>query len=287
MPINCALLAELGAVDEPAITPTGKRASRSCRWAARGPHDPRSAAARVRWPRCWSPARSDVQDVRDHPLEAQQAADRSTKFDDESRVHGDLPGAVGGGSRKGAVSTATPPRKPQQQAGSHKLSNRQQGSACATASSTPRRDARNWRPSTPQLPHTWPLASTAWRVSSAPAAYEQLHHARHARRRARSSNIRPAKRPATATGTSARAASSTSPPSRGTHLSQNPAAGSSPPSELQVEAPRACSAAASYRPAWLPGVYAHVIKDAARTAPGRRGRRGDPFDIYILTSVYN
>ncbi len=160
-----ALLAELGAVDEAnELTAIGRELSRL-------PLDPRIGrmilAARDR--QALSEvlviaAALSVQDVRDRPLDQQQAADQKHKlFDDEKsefsgylklwrwielgRGHGDA----------GQV---------------HKLSNRQQEQRLREHFVSPRR-VREWRDIHSQL-HTV-VAEHGWRLNTAPATYEQVH----------------------------------------------------------------------------------------------------------------
>ncbi len=118
-----------------------------------------------------------VQDVRDRPLEAQQAADeKHKKFDDEKSefmgylklwnwieegrgVHGH-PGPHG---HPGAANTQTD---------THKLSNRQQEQRLRESFVNPRR-VREWRDIHTQL-HTV-VAEQGWRLNGSPATYEQVH----------------------------------------------------------------------------------------------------------------
>jgi len=112
-----------------------------------------------------------VQDVRDRPLEAQQAADeKHRKFDDEKSefmgylklwawieqgrgVHGHAGGAT-------------------QHTDQHKLSNRQQEQRLRESFVNPRR-VREWRDIHIQL-HTV-VAEHGWRLNGSPATYEQVH----------------------------------------------------------------------------------------------------------------
>jgi ATP-dependent helicase HrpA len=156
------LLAELGAVDEQnELTATGREL-------AKLPLDPRVGRmileARTR------DALSEVliiasamsvQDVRDRPLEAQQAADAAhKKFDDEkSEFIGDLKlwkwlEAARGGT------------------GEHKLSHRKQETLLRDNFISPRR-VREWRDIHSQL-HTV-VAEHGWRLNGADATYEQIH----------------------------------------------------------------------------------------------------------------
>ena len=156
------LLAELGAVDEQnELTATGREL-------AKLPLDPRVGRmileARTR------DALSEVliiasamsvQDVRDRPLEAQQAADAAhKKFDDEkSEFIGDLKlwkwlEAARGGSAE------------------HKLSHRKQEALLRDNFISPRR-VREWRDIHSQL-HTV-VAEHGWRLNGVDATYEQIH----------------------------------------------------------------------------------------------------------------
>ena len=156
------LLAELGAVDEQnELTATGREL-------AKLPLDPRVGRmileARTR------DALSEVliiasamsvQDVRDRPLEAQQAADAAhKKFDDEkSEFIGDLKlwkwlEAARGGSAE------------------HKLSHRKQEALLRDNFISPRR-VREWRDIHSQL-HTV-VAEHGWRLNGVNATYEQIH----------------------------------------------------------------------------------------------------------------
>ncbi len=167
-----ALLAELGAVDEAnELTPIGKELSKL-------PLDPRVGRmileARNRQ------ALTEVliiasalsgQDVRDRPLEAQQAADeKHKKFDDErSEFMGYLKlwkwieegrGNHGHGGQAG------------QQIDSHKLSNRQQEQRLRESFVNPRR-VREWRDIHSQLMTV--VTEHGWRLNASPATYEQVH----------------------------------------------------------------------------------------------------------------
>ncbi|NHK98329.1 ATP-dependent RNA helicase HrpA [Rubrivivax benzoatilyticus] len=139
-----------------------------------------------------------VQDVRDRPLEQQQAADeKHRKFDDEKsefvgylklwhwieegrgHVHaGGLP-LPASGERVGVRGRAAPPPSPQPSpAGgrgseaTHKLSNRQQEQRLRESFVNPRR-VREWRDIHSQLLTV--VAEHGWRLNTAPATYEQLH----------------------------------------------------------------------------------------------------------------
>ena len=118
-----------------------------------------------------------VQDVRDRPMEAAQAADeKHKKFDDEKSefmgylklwawieagrgVHGHPVAGAGAGV------AATP-------IDSHKLSNRQQEQRLRESFVNPRR-VREWRDIHSQL-HTV-VAEHRWRLNASPATYEQIH----------------------------------------------------------------------------------------------------------------
>lgn len=104
------------------------------------------------------------QDVRDRPLEAQQAADeKHKKFDDEkSEFMGYLKlwQWIEEGRGHGQAHEA------------HKLSNRQQEQRLRESFVSPRR-VREWRDIHSQL-HTV-VAEHGWRLNSAPATYEQVH----------------------------------------------------------------------------------------------------------------
>ncbi|MCU0968274.1 MAG: ATP-dependent RNA helicase HrpA [Rubrivivax sp.] len=167
-----ALLAELGAVDDAnELTAVGREL-------ARLPLDPRIGrmilAARDRG------ALSEVlviaaalsgQDVRDRPLEQQQAADEKHRlFDDEkSEFMGTLKlwrwieagRGTHGHADAAAARTDTP-----------KLSNRQQEQRLRDHFVSPRR-VREWRDIHSQL-HTV-VAEHGWRLNAAPATYEQIH----------------------------------------------------------------------------------------------------------------
>ncbi|MES2716645.1 MAG: ATP-dependent RNA helicase HrpA [Pseudomonadota bacterium] len=166
------LLGELGAVDDDnALTPIGREL-------ARLPLDPRVGrmilAARERdalHEVLIIASALSVQDVRDRPMDAAQAADeKHKKFDDEKSefmgylklwdwieqgrgVHGH-PGAA------------------QQKLDSHKLSNRQQEQRLRESFVNPRR-VREWRDIHSQL-HTV-VAEQGWRLNGSAATYEQIH----------------------------------------------------------------------------------------------------------------
>ncbi|MBB4842047.1 ATP-dependent helicase HrpA [Paucibacter oligotrophus] len=156
------LLQELGAVDDlNELTPLGKELSRL-------PLDPRVGRmileARSR------EALSEVliiasalsgQDVRDRPMEQQQAADeRHKKFDDEkSEFMGYLKLWKWIEEAKGGH-------------GEHKLSNRRYEALLRENFISPRR-VREWKDIYSQL-HTV-VAEQGWRINGSPAIYEQLH----------------------------------------------------------------------------------------------------------------
>jgi len=129
-----------------------------------------------------------VQDVRDRPLEQQQAADeKHRKFDDEkSEFVGYLKLWNWIEEGRGHVHAAAPepnrppPKAPQRGAGRpapeaappHKLSNRQQEQRLRESFVNPRR-VREWRDIHSQLLTV--VAEHGWRLNTAPATYEQLH----------------------------------------------------------------------------------------------------------------
>jgi ATP-dependent helicase HrpA len=156
------LLAELGAVDEQnELTPMGQEL-------AKLPLDPRVGRmileARNRHALTEVlviAAAMSVQDVRDRPLEQQQAADQAhKKFDDEkSEFIGDLKlwtwlEEVRGGT------------------GEHKRSHRKQEQMLRDSFISPRR-VREWRDIHSQL-HTV-VAEHGWRLNGSAATYEQIH----------------------------------------------------------------------------------------------------------------
>ena len=169
-----ALLAELGAVDDAnELTPIGKEL-------ARLPLDPRVGRmileARDRH------SLSEVliiasaltgQDVRDRPMDQQQAADeKHKKFDDErSEFMGYLKlwsWIEEGRGHHGHAAQAQAGQK----VDSHKLSNRQQEQRLRDSFVSPRR-VREWRDIHSQL-HTV-VAEHGWRLNLSPATYEQVH----------------------------------------------------------------------------------------------------------------
>ncbi len=156
------LLAELGAVDEfNELTPIGREL-------ARLPLDPRVGRmileARTRdalTEVLVIAAAFSVQEVRDRPLEHQQAADAAhKKFDDEkSEFIGDLKLWNWLEAAKGGQ-------------GEHKVSQRKQEQLLRDNFISPRR-VREWRDIHSQL-HTV-VAEHKWRLNGAPATYEQIH----------------------------------------------------------------------------------------------------------------
>ena len=161
------LLAELGAVDEQnELTPMGQEL-------ARLPLDPRvgrmilEARSRQALTEVLIVASAmSVQDVRDRPLEAQQAADEAhKKFDDErSEFLGDLKLWKWLEASRGAGLT------PEQR--QHKLSVRKQEQLLRENFISPRR-VREWRDIHSQLLTV--VAEHGWRLNGSPATYEQLH----------------------------------------------------------------------------------------------------------------
>jgi ATP-dependent helicase HrpA len=156
------LLAELGAVDDfNELTPIGREL-------ARLPLDPRvgrmilEARSREALTEVLIIAAAfSVQEVRDRPLEHQQAADAAhKKFDDErSEFIGDLKLWKWLEDAKGG-------------AGEHKVSQRKQEQLLRDNFISPRR-VREWRDIHSQL-HTV-VAEHKWRLNGAPATYEQIH----------------------------------------------------------------------------------------------------------------
>ena len=170
------LLAELGAVDEAnELTPIGRELSRL-------PLDPRvgrmilEAKERQALTEVLIIASAfSVQEVRDRPLEHQQAADSAHKkfLDEKSEFLGDLklwnwleasrgvhPAAAAG---KGSAAPDAP---------GHKLSHRKQELLLRENFISPRR-VREWRDIHSQL-HTV-VAEHGWRLNTLPATYVQLH----------------------------------------------------------------------------------------------------------------
>ena len=167
-----ALLGELNAVDEAnELTPIGTELSKL-------PLDPRvgrmilEARDRQALSEVLVIASAlSVQDVRDRPLDRQQAADEKHKlFDDEkSEFVGTLKlwsWIEQGRGVHGHPGSAT------QKTDSHKLSNRQQEQRLRDQFINPRR-VREWRDTHTQL-HTV-VAEHGWRLNTTPATYEQLH----------------------------------------------------------------------------------------------------------------
>jgi ATP-dependent helicase HrpA len=167
------LLSELGAVDEHnELTPMGHEL-------ARLPLDPRvgrmilEARSRQALTDVLIVASAmSVQDVRDRPLEAQQAADEAhKKFDDErSEFLGDLKlwnwlEALRGAATASAAPSGKVPAE-------HKLSVRKQEQVLREHFISPRR-VREWRDIHSQLLTV--VAELGWRLNAAPATYEQLH----------------------------------------------------------------------------------------------------------------
>ena len=185
-----ALLAELNAVDDSnQLTPIGHEL-------AKLPLDPRvgrmilEARQREALSEVLVIASAlSVQDVRDRPLDRQQAADERHKlFDDEkSEFSGTLklwqwieagrgrsgqePAAPADG-RTRAAAPAHPPGRGGAGAHVHKLSNRQQEQRLRDQFISPRR-VREWRDIHSQL-HTV-VAEHGWRLNGSPATYDQLH----------------------------------------------------------------------------------------------------------------
>ncbi len=167
------LLAELGAVDEQnELTAIGQELSRL-------PLDPRVGRMilEARQRQALSEvlviaSAMSVQDVRDRPLEQQQAADHAhRRFDDErSEFSGDLKlwawleEVRGAGPAGGAAAGSAPP--------GHKLSHRKQEQTLRDQFISPRR-VREWRDIHSQL-HTV-VAEHGWRLNASPATYEQVH----------------------------------------------------------------------------------------------------------------
>ena len=164
-----ALLGELNAVDERnELTPIGKEL-------AKLPLDPRvgrmilEARERQALEEVLIIASAlSVQDVRDRPLEQQQAADeKHRKFDDEkSEFVGYLKLWRWIEEGRGTHGHAG------QQTDTPKLSNRQQEQRLRDSFVNPRR-VREWRDVYSQL-HTV-VAEHGWRLNGSPATYEQLH----------------------------------------------------------------------------------------------------------------
>ena len=188
-----ALLNELGATDDDnELTPIGHEL-------AKLPLDPRVGrmilAARDRQALAEVlviASALSVQDVRDRPLEAQQAADAKHKlFDDEKsefmgylklwkwleegRGHANpvRPELVEGPAQnRERASTSSARAGPGATTPTHKLSNRQQEQRLREHFVSPRR-VREWRDIHSQL-HTV-VAEHGWRLNGSPATYEQIH----------------------------------------------------------------------------------------------------------------
>jgi ATP-dependent helicase HrpA len=160
-----ALLGELNAVDDAnELTPIGHEL-------AKLPLDPRvgrmilEARSREALNEVLIIASAlSVQDVRDRPMEAQQAADeKHKKFDDEkSEFMGYLKLWKWIEEGRGHADSAA----------AHKLSNRQQEQRLRESFVNPRR-VREWRDIYSQL-HTV-VAEHGWRLNGSPATYEQIH----------------------------------------------------------------------------------------------------------------
>ena len=128
------------------------------------------------------------QDVRDRPLEAQQAADeKHKKFDDEKsefmgilKLWKWLEDAKGEKSSPQATALRQPPPEggralgsgPSLRGGEHKLSNRRYEQVLRDSFVSPRR-VREWRDIYAQL-HTV-VAEHGWRLNGSAATYEQIH----------------------------------------------------------------------------------------------------------------
>ena len=164
-----ALLSELGAVEEDKrLTETGRELSRL-------PLDPRIGRMilEARQRQCLAEvlviaSAMSCQDVRDRPLEAQQAADAKHRpFDDErSEFMGTLrlwDWVEAGRGHAGLAAGSAPP---------HKLSHRQQEQRLREHYINPRR-VREWRDVHSQL-HTV-VAEHGWKLNAQPAAYEAIH----------------------------------------------------------------------------------------------------------------
>jgi ATP-dependent helicase HrpA len=169
-----ALLAELGAVDDDnELTDTGRELSRL-------PLDPRVGRMilEARGRQSLSEvlviaAALSVQDVRDRPLDQQQAADQKHKpFDDEkSEFMGMLAlwkWVEAGRGVHGHAAAGEQALHVDQ----HRLSNRQQEQRLREHFINPRR-VREWRDTHAQL-HTV-VAEQGWRLNASPATYEQVH----------------------------------------------------------------------------------------------------------------
>ena len=243
-----ALLGELGAVDDDnELTPIGRELAQPAARPARRPHDPRGARAPVA-DRGADHRRGavSVQDVRDRPLEQQQAADDKHKpFDDEkSEFIGTLKlwhwieeGRGSHGHEHSGDTTSSSNRQQEQRLRDHFIS------------AAPRaRVARH------------PFA-TADRRRRARLAAE--HRAGHLRADASGAARRPARqhrpaRPTTTTSTSARAASASG-ATRARTCRRSPAAGSMA-AEL-VETTRLFGRGlAAIEPHWIERIGGHLLK---------------------------
>ena len=172
-----ALLGELGAVDEAnELTAIGQELSRL-------PLDPRvgrmilEARDRQSLTEVLIIASAlSGQDVRDRPLEQQQAADeKHKKFDDEkSEFMGYLKLWRWIEEGRGQHGHGAQAAQAGQKTDSHKLSNRQQEARLRESFVNPRR-VREWRDIHSQL-HTV-VAEHGWRLNQSPATYEQIHMA--------------------------------------------------------------------------------------------------------------
>ncbi|MBL8329659.1 MAG: ATP-dependent RNA helicase HrpA [Rubrivivax sp.] len=176
-----ALLGELGAVDDDnELTPIGRELSRL-------PLDPRigrmilEARERQALDEVLVIASAlSVQDVRDRPLEAQQAADeKHRKFDDEKsefmgylKLWNWVEAGRGHAGTPAPAGLAAPADAAPAGAAVHKLSNRQQEQRLRESFVNPRR-VREWRDIHSQL-HTV-VAEHGWRLNTVPATYEQVH----------------------------------------------------------------------------------------------------------------
>ena len=182
------LLAELNAVDE------GNQLTDIGRALAKLPLDPRVGRMILEAKERQSLAEVLViasalsgQDVRDRPLEHQQAADEKHKrFDDEKSEFSGylklwqwLAESKGRSGEKPGVPADTRPREAgsayepsRGRHGEHRLSNRQQEQLMREHFVSPRR-VREWRDIHSQL-HTV-VAEHGWRLNATPATYEQIH----------------------------------------------------------------------------------------------------------------
>ena len=181
------LLAELGATDEQnALTPIGREL-------AKLPLDPRIGrmilAAREREAMhevLVVASALSVQDVRDRPVEHQQAADQAhAKFDDEKseflgtlKLWAWLEQSRGGPvARRAAANAAALPRGAASKVSlgvpsEHRISSRKHEQLLRENFISPRR-VREWRDIHSQLQAT--IVEHGWRVNTLPASYEQLH----------------------------------------------------------------------------------------------------------------